>query len=491
MRPIIVLFVSMLCLPAMAQRDFKLTEQRNVWLASSNAAALTTFGDSTISQATLAYRHDGGKLHTMSEGKREDAYSADVRSYYRLSAKVVAYGSATYNRRYISDAAGSMLMPTLKLMPFDLVEDTYSNAGDKSMETFGIDGAVGWNVWRNLAIGAHIDYTAGTYAKQRDLRHSNTLMDMHTSLNAFMSLPHNSGIGIGMVYSRRTESIQFKTYGTTDQIYYTLIDYANNHGERETFGTEGFTDSKNKLPLLSEHIGVSAQAKCNRLFADIAYTHLNGYYGRKSQYSASHEQHHGDNLALHLRYDIIQRAERLVWIDLSMTTERLTSERENYRRTTATNGTSAIYYEYFEPTKMADKAQTYGSAALNAYWNPSGNIYLWHITGGTYYWTRRQTAYVYPDIYTASRHVIAPFVSARRSLATRGGSLWSAEAGGTATMGSYRQAAAHAAITYEMPVRGTSIRPSISLRYNFRQATSGDTKGQTRNTLSITAAATF
>ena len=221
----------------MAQRDFKLTEQRNVWLASGNAAALTTFGDSTISQATLAYRHDGGKLHTMSEGKREDAYSADVRSYYRLSAKVVAYGSATYNRRYMSGAAGSMLMPTLKLMPFDLVEDTYSNAGDKSMETFGIDGAVGWNVWRNLAIGAHIDYTAGTYAKQRDLRHSNTLMDMHTSLNAFMSLPHNSGIGIGMVYSRRTESIQFKTYGTTDQIYYTLIDYANNHGERETFGT--------------------------------------------------------------------------------------------------------------------------------------------------------------------------------------------------------------------------------------------------------------
>ena len=53
----------------MAQRDFKLTEQRNVWLASGNAAALTTFGDSTISQATLAYRHDGGKRHTMSGGK--------------------------------------------------------------------------------------------------------------------------------------------------------------------------------------------------------------------------------------------------------------------------------------------------------------------------------------------------------------------------------------------------------------------------------------
>ena len=487
----IVLFANLLCLPEMAQRDFRLTEQSNVWMTSSNAAALTTFDDSTIAHAALSYRHDGGRLHTMSEGTRQDTYSADVRSYSRLSADIVAYGSATYSRSNITDAAGSMLMPTINLMPFDLVEDTNDNAGDKSMETFCINGAIGWKAWRCLAIGARLDYTAGTYAKQRDLRHSNTLMDMNASLDAMLSLPHNSGIGIGMVYSRRTESMMFKTYGTTDQIYYTLIDYANSHGERETFGTEGFTDSKNKLPLLSEHIGVSAQAKLNRVFADIAYTHLKGYYGRKSQYSASHEQHHGDNLALHLRYDMIQRAERLVWIDLRMTTERLTSERENYRRTTATNGTSAIYYEYFEPTKMADKAQTYGSATLNAYWKPSGNIYLWHITGGANYWTRRQTAYVYPDIYTASRHIIAPFVNARRSLATRGGSLWSAEAGGTATMGSYRQAAAHAAITYEMPVRGTSIRPSISLRYNFRQATNGDTKGQTRNTLSITAAATF
>ena len=491
MKLTIVLFANLLCLPTMAQRDFRLTEQRNAWLTSSNAAALTTFGDSTIAHAALSYRHDGGRLHTISEGTRQDTYSADVRSYSRLSADIVAYGSATYSRSNITDAAGSMLLPTISLMPFDLVDDTNDNAGDKSMETFCINGAIGWKAWRRLAIGARLDYTAGTYAKQRDLRHSNTLMDMNASLDAMLSLPHNSGIGVGMVYSRRTESMQFKTYGTTDQIYYTLIDYANHHGERETFGTEGFTDSKNRLPLLSEYIGVTAQAKYDRIFADIAYRHRNGYYGRKSQYSASHEQHHGDCLALHLRYDIAQRAERLVWFDLHLTTESLTSQRENYRRTTATNGTSAIYYEYFEPTKMADKVQTYGTAALNAYWKPSGQIYLWHITGGTHYQSRRQTAYVYPDTYTASCHIVTPFVSARRSLLTRGGSLLSAEAGCSTAMGSYRHVAANAAITYEMPVKGTHLRPAISLKYDFRQATNGDMKGLTRNTLTLTASATF
>ena len=111
----IVLFANLLCLPAMAQRDFRLTEQRNVWLTSDNAAALTSFDDSTIAHATLSYRHDEGKLHTMSEGKRQDAYDADVQSYCRLSADVVAYGRATYSRHNISDAAGSMLMPTMQL----------------------------------------------------------------------------------------------------------------------------------------------------------------------------------------------------------------------------------------------------------------------------------------------------------------------------------------------------------------------------------------
>ncbi len=71
MKLTIVLYANLLCLPAMAQRDFQLTQQRNPWLTASNAAALTTYADSTIAHATLSYRHDGGKLHTMSEGKRQ------------------------------------------------------------------------------------------------------------------------------------------------------------------------------------------------------------------------------------------------------------------------------------------------------------------------------------------------------------------------------------------------------------------------------------
>lgn len=491
MKPIIALCANLMCLPVMAQRDYTLVEQRNAWLTSGNAAALTTMRDSSIAHASLSYGHEGGALRTMSEGRRVNRYGADVRSYYRLSPDIVTYGSMTYHNETGSQMAGSMFIPTSELMPFDLVDDSLANAGDKKTELFTATGAIGWEAWRGISLGARVDFSAGTYAKHRDMRHSNTLMDLNARLNALMQLNDDAAIGVGFVYRRRTETMLFETYGTTDRIYKTLIDYANHHGEVETFGVEGFTDDSNELPLLSEYFGATAQAAWHGFMLDATYLHRSGYYGKQSQYSASHEQHHGDALSLHLRYDLPHNASHITWIDLRMATEQLTAERENYRRTTAANGGEATHYEYYEPTKMADKTQTTASAAVNAYWKPVGEIYLWNITGGLNYWTRRQTAYVFPDSYTVSRHILAPYAEARRRFMLRSSALFSAQAGCTVLTGGTEQIAAHAAIAYEMPIHGTKVRPELSLRYDFRTATSGDIKGLTRNTLTLTAAATF
>lgn len=486
MKPISVLFVSLLCLPAMAQRDYELTLWRNPWLKSGNAAALTTYNDSTIAHATLYYMHDDGRRQTLSDGKRQERYGADVQSVFRLSPHIVTYGRAAYQSINVTQATGSMLFPTAQLMPFDLVEDDDSNAGDKRMERFNIDGAIGVQLTRHMALGAQLNYATGTYAKHRDLRHSNTLMDLDARLNAFIQLPHNSGVGLGLLYRRRTETMRFKTYGTTDRIYTTLVDYANGQGERETFGTEGFTDSKNELPLLSEYVGVAAQGAYNRLFATATYAHRTGYYGRKSQYSASHARHQGDVVALQVRYDVVRQPQRLLWMDAQMTTERLATERENYRRTTATNGTAASYYEYFEPTKMADKAQTDGSLNVNAYWKPATDIFLWHMAGGIGYWVRRQTAYVFTEAHTDTPHVMAPYVLARRGWMSRHRSVWWAQVQGQAFMGSHEGLTAGASLSYEMPLRGTKVRPCLSLNYCFWRVS-----GVTRNSLGLTASATF
>ncbi len=475
----------------MAQRDYSLIERRNAWLTSGNAAALTTFADSSVARATLRYKYEGGKLRSVSEGKDVNNFDADVRSFYRLSKSVVAYGRMAYDNFNGTKMAGSMFVPTSELMPFDLIGYSEDMAGNKHAETFNATGAVGWNVYHALALGARVDYTAGTYAKHRDLRHSNTLMDLDTKVNVLLSSNGNSGIGAGFVYRRRTETMLFDVYGTTDRIYTTLVDYANRHGEVETFGVEGFTDGSNEQPLLSEYVGFNAQGMWKGIFADVTYTHRTGYYGKRSQYTASHERHHGDATSVHLRYDLPHVASRLVWFDANLSTERLTAERENYRRMTSATGGAATYYEYYEPTKMSDKTQTQGSFIVNAYWKPAGEIFLWHINGGLAYWTRHQTAYVYPEVYTEKPHVFMPFVEAKRGMLVHTASLLSLQAGCAVLTGSLEQVAAHAKVAYEMPIRGTRVRPELSLRYDFRTATGGDMKGWSRNNLTICAAATF
>lgn len=492
MKPTTVLFASMLCLPAMAQRDFRLTVQRNPWLTAGNAAALTTYADSTLSQADVHYEHLGGSLRSASEPRHASSFGGNVESYFRVSPTVVAHGSMTYSNIMGTQMSGSMLWPTTSLKPFDLVDDSTGNAGNKRMETFHLTGAVGWQATSHVAFGAAVDFTAGTYAKHRDLRHTNTLMRLHTVLSTFWS-PNASadGIGASVLYRRTTETLLFDVYGKTDRVFKTLVDYANHHGEVETYGVQGFTDDSREMPLLSQHVGFGLQGSWHGLFAEATYLHRTGRYGKHSQYTAAHEQHRGDLFTLHLRADAARTSEHLWWTEAMLNTERLMAQRENYRRVAATDNSSLNYYEYYEPTKMSDKAQTYGSLSATGYWQPAGAIYLWHIHGGAAYHWCKQTAYLYPETYTTRTFIVTPFVEVTRTFTLPHATLISATLSGSVTTIDLHQTAMHAAVRYEWPISHTRVRPSVGLGYNFRTATAGTQQGLTRTAIAVSVGATF
>ncbi len=488
MKRITVLFANFLCLTTMAQRDFQLVEDRNAWLASDNAAALTTMEDSTIAVGKLFYKYDDGDLRSISQAKRQNTYGADVRSYCRLSEKVVMYGCMTYANVHGTQMAGSMLFPTTELMPFDIVEISEDNVGSKQCEVFNMTGAIGWDARKDVSVGARVDFTAGDYAKHRDLRHSNTLMNLSADLS-FLYKPW--GIGGGFLYRRNTETLSFKTYGTTDKVYQTLIDYANRYGETETFGGDGFTDSSQEQPLFSEYMGGMLQWKWKGLFIDMAWMHRDGYYGKLSQYTVSHSQHRGNSFSARMRYDFIVSEKRLWWIDVTMDTEKLTAQRMNYRQVVSEDNPSLRYYEYYEPTKMSDKVQTCTAISATGYWRPSGEIYLWYINGGLNLWNSKQTAYRFPESKTEKKHVVNPFVTMRRNILFRDTSLLTVQCGYAMTFGWLEQQAAQARIAYEMPLHGTRIRPCLSLNYSHATATRGEMKGLSRHVLTVAAEVTF
>ena len=178
-------------IPALAQvqdslllRDYQYVKQQDAWLTSGNAAALTRYQAKNIAEANLSLR------------------------FYRVSRRTVVYGSIAYENANAWRTTGSAWIdPTHK--PFDIVEATLDNPGKKHRDTYQLTGAVGVDLGKGLSLGAQVDYTGANYAKYKDLRHKNKLMDLTASVGLYAPVASWLNVGANYRYHRNTESITF------------------------------------------------------------------------------------------------------------------------------------------------------------------------------------------------------------------------------------------------------------------------------------------
>lgn len=514
--------VACLCTTVSAQRDFRLAETRNVMLTSHNAASLTTFADSAITNAEIAYGYKWGDarsiaqpfLNDMSFARQQNTINADVRSYYRLNDWLVAYGNVAFCLQHGKGMNGSMFFtsPTfsqdLEVRPFDITDDSLSNAGSKEYKLFHAVGALGWQTTGSLSVGAMADFTAGSYDKFKDLRHSNTLMNLNTNVGLTYSFSSNTGnvsqltdkgheaaslIGASFLYRRNTETVNYEMHGTTDRRYSPLIDYAWGIGQTETYGGNGFIDKSNEQPLYNEYCGVAVTGNANTtkgvFYGEFAYLHRNGFYGKESQYTVSHEEHSGNILDWKLRYTLPRQltGAALHWLELHLNDEQLTTNRNNYRETTTTEtGSEVKHYDYFTPTKMSDKILRQGEVTYTAYLSPANSensrsqntiegrtqLFLWRISGGLSWIYANQTPYIplSTESYgTSSVTCYMPHIEVARSFLFHNSNLLKAELGFKGIGGSLAKATVtHIGCSYEFPIRQyPTIRPDISLAYDW------------------------
>lgn len=95
--------------------------------------------------------------------------------------------------------------------PFDLVEFT---PGTKTREQYILSGGVGFLLTKKLTGGLRIDYEADNYAKRKDLRHSNTMMDLNLSAG-FVYRFAAVELGANYLYRKNTERVLCEQIGTT------------------------------------------------------------------------------------------------------------------------------------------------------------------------------------------------------------------------------------------------------------------------------------
>ena len=379
-------------------RDYRYVQQSSPWFTQRNAAALALYNSRNIAEADLSLSHASGSLTGFSGSPSLTTLQVAIESFYRISPRAVVFGSIGYNNLSGDDMTGSVFLQDR--LPFDIVEDSLTNKGHKHCDSYHLTGGFSYSLSPALALGLKADYTAANYAKYKDLRHKNKLMNLDVTVGLMSTLNcHLSTINLGLdyTYHRRTESLEFATYGKNDKVYKSLIDYGAMMGIIEQFGNEGYTDKTNEMPLFEDGHSGGLQVSFSRgaftIFNALTFSHHTGYYGRKSQYTITYTDHDRDIFTEHLRlaYNMMQAK---TYLDLRYQSEKLQNRNNTYRGLVNENG--ATHYEYYDAVESGDKGWRNLDIDYTMHLGVRHELPTWTITAG-YHWQQRDiTAYLYP-----------------------------------------------------------------------------------------------
>lgn len=442
-------------------RDNRLTARSDPWITGPNAAALSRLEAPSIAGAEL--------LLTRAEGGLADYYQSDntwegtaaVEAVSRLTSRTVFAGEMSYSTFSGRNMAGSAFIDPRR-RPFDIVEDSLCNTGSKHRDTYHLRGAVSMTIGKvNIdnpssatSIGLCLDYNAANYAKYKDLRHKNLLMDLTATAGLYSPVTPWLAVGAAYSYHRNTESISFSTYGKGDRTFNSLISYAAFMGQVEQFGAEGYTDKSREMPLVSDENALTLQFGLTTLsnshkahephkthtptlsfYNSITLARLNGYYGRKSPYTATLADHTSKRLLYHACLQLALPSTRHR-MDFTLASQTMENKAANYR--TLQNDAGATYYEYYTPVKTANRLWTDGRIALTSDIGTHSPYTLpkWTIEAAYDWQYRRQTAYLYP--YYRRQELTTRRLSAAvtRNLPTGKRTIWSLQAGAAYQKGS-------------------------------------------------------
>ena len=379
-------------------RDYAFLKQSDPWLTSQNAAGLQRLPVSHLSQATLSLQYDKGHFTNYYEAPKALTVAAGVESFYRLSSDIVVFGKIAYSNQASKNVTGSVFINPTR-MPFDIVEDSLTNAGDKHQDTYQLTGAISGRIYKEVSLGVKVDFTAANYAKYKDLRHKNNLMNLLVTAGIYVPVANWLKVGANYEYLRHIESVTFQKNGASDKVYKSLVDYGLFIGKIETFGAYGYTDMNQEMPFFDEQQGGGLQLDF-RLTPQLSWYHAfsfnrrNGYYGKKSPYTISYNQHESNIFQYQTRLTWRQQQNLHQW-DFSVETEKLHDYGNTYREMTDEN-TSAHYYEYYAPVKLSDKLWTVGQVSYTGRFRLKDQVPVWAVQAGMNFMFRRQTAYEYP-----------------------------------------------------------------------------------------------
>ena len=376
--------------------DFDIAIDSTGWHYSNNASQLYAMPINTTGRALLSYGQDWGNTMLYNRAENTRDYAIFSEAYYRLSPVAMLYGQASFSGGTETSVVGSAFLNPHE-MPFDITYLDETNIGDRKIERYNILGAVGYRLTNRIALGAKFDYTATNMARTKDLRHTNRLLEMNASAGLSYVFSKNFTIGAHYTYQRYIESVNFNLYGTTEQQYFSLINYGVFSGTQELFDSNGYTTKGSNLPFVenTHHVGFQLDWKIGsfRLYNELIWSALSGYYGKTGTSNIQFTDHSGN--LFHEQFMLSYTGKCAYQsLTLGLRSRKLENHEKLWRSETASSGNSII--KYYGKNLVGEKKLTtlYAEYLLGV--GNINNAPTWAIKLGSKMDQREITGILYP-----------------------------------------------------------------------------------------------
>lgn len=262
---------------AYARQPFGELRRRNPWNDGANAAGVRT--DSVSRSYAEAYftKQNGGwnDLSGSDDSWNAGARTASIRHFERVSF----FGGFSYDYFDGRNMCGSMLSRP-GYYPVDILEFT---PGRKVRETYAFTGGLAVRLHSRWTAGLRMDFEARNYAKRRDLRHKNTMLDF-TVAPGILYEAGRLRAGAAYLFGKNSDRAEAEQIGQKGTSYYAFFDKGLFYGTEELWdgnnihlkesGIDGF-------PLKERMHGAAAQLEYGPVFAEATYGRTRGNSGEK------------------------------------------------------------------------------------------------------------------------------------------------------------------------------------------------------------------
>ena len=339
--------------PAVVDIDYTETVLRFHASRSKNASFLTDMKSSNLSYLEVNGHIRKGDMVNCYQSDDSRDFEIRTESYYRFNERLILSGAISYGMDKGNNMSGSVFINP-EYTPFDIVEVDRSNAGVKRREWYSLSGKAGYSLNPRISLGASLEYAVENYAKFKDLRHQNSMMDLNLSFGGKYKITDNVTLGSAYVYRRNIQRVSFNIYGNTDRQYTSLISFGSFYGRSELFGESGYTS--NALPLFTQTNGGALQLLWEitgmKWFNEFGYYKDNGQFGTGSSTSITYSNHNSALLEYKSKL-IIEKPRISHVLELNVFGKSLENNENSYKESTDANGVSQIVY--YGSNKVGEK----------------------------------------------------------------------------------------------------------------------------------------